>query len=223
MLDKTVSSLSAAVAGIHDGATILLGGFMNMGFPIELLDALADNNIKALVIVANNPNFGERGLTRLMSAGRVRKLMCSFPRLMGSDLIERLTRSGAMELELVPQGTLAERVRSAGAGIPGFYTRTAVGTMIAEGKEHREFNGETYIFEPAIRGDVAFVKARRGDRWGNLVYNKATRNFNPVMAMSADLTIAQVAEIVDNGAIDPETVVTPGIFVDRVVQVQAAV
>jgi 3-oxoadipate CoA-transferase alpha subunit len=223
MLDKTVSSLSAAVAGIHDGATILLGGFMNMGFPIELLDALADNNIKDLVIVANNPNFGERGLTRLMSAGRVRKLMCSFPRLMGSDLIERLTRSGAMELELVPQGTLAERVRSAGAGIPGFYTRTAVGTMIAEGKEHREFNGETYIFEPAIRGDVAFVKARRGDRWGNLVYNKATRNFNPVMAMSADLTIAQVAEIVDNGAIDPETVVTPGIFVDRVVQVQAAV
>lgn len=190
-----------------------------MGFPIELLDALADNNVGDLVIVANNPNFGERGLTRLMSAGRVRKLMCSFPRLMGSDLIDRLTRSGAMELELVPQGTLAERVRSAGAGIPGFYTRTAVGTMIAEGKEHREFNGETYIFEPAIHGDVAFIKARRGDRWGNLVYNKATRNFNPVMAMSADLTIAQVADIVNNGAIDPEIVVTPGIFVDRVVHV----
>ena len=219
MLDKTVNSLSAAVEGIKDGATILLGGFMNMGFPIELLDALADNNVKDLTIVANNPNFGERGLTRLMNAGNVRKLMCSFPRLMGSDLIERLTRSGTMELELVPQGTLAERVRSAGAGIPGFYTRTAVGTMIAEGKEHREFNGDTYIFEPAIRGDVAFIKAVRGDRWGNLVYNKATRNFNPVMAMSADLTIAQVAEIVDNGAIDPETVVTPGIFVDRVVRV----
>jgi 3-oxoadipate CoA-transferase alpha subunit len=219
MLDKTVNSLSAAVEGVKDGATILLGGFMNMGFPIELLDALADNNVKELTIVANNPNFGEQGLTRLMNAGSVRKLMCSFPRLMGSDLIERLTRSGTMELELVPQGTLAERVRSAGAGIPGFYTRTAVGTIIAEGKEHREFDGQTYIFEPAIRGDVAFIKAVRGDRWGNLVYNKATRNFNPVMAMSADLTIAQVAEIVDNGAIDPETVVTPGIFVDRVVQV----
>ena len=220
MLDKTVNSLSAAVEGISDGATILLGGFMNMGFPIELLDALADKDIKDLTIVANNPNFGEQGLTRLMSAGRVRKLMCSFPRLMGTDLIDRLTRSGAMELELVPQGTLAERVRSAGAGIPGFYTRTAVGTMIAEGKEHREFNGETYVFEHAIRGDVAFIKARRGDRWGNLVYNKATRNFNPVMAMAADLTIAQVAEIVDNGVIDPETVVTPGIFVDRVIQVE---
>jgi len=221
MLDKTVNSLSAAVEGITDGATILLGGFMNMGFPIELLDALADKDIKNLTIVANNPNFGEKGLTRLMSTGRVRKLMCSFPRLMGSDLIDRLTRSGTMELELVPQGTLAERVRSAGAGIPGFYTRTAVGTMIAEGKEHREFNGETYIFEHAIRGDVAFIKARRGDRWGNLIYNKATRNFNPVMAMAADLTIAQVAEIVDNGVIDPETVITPGIFVDRMVQVES--
>ena len=175
-----------------------------------------------LVIVANNPNFGERGLIRLMEAGCVRKLMCSFPRLMGSDLIDRLTRSGKMELELVPQGTLAERVRSAGAGIPGFYTRTAVGTVIAEGKEHREFDGETYIFEHAIRGDVAFIKAQRGDRWGNLVYNKATRNFNPVMAMGADITIAQVSEIVENGVIDPETVVTPGIFVDRVVQVEPA-
>lgn len=222
MLDKTVSSLSAAVEGIRDGATILLGGFMNMGFPIDLLDALADRNVKDLVIVANNPNFGKRGLIRLMEAGHVRKLMCSFPRLMGSDLIERLTRTGRMELELVPQGTLAERVRSAGAGIPGFYTRTAAGTKIAESKEHREFDGETYIFEPAIRGDVAFVKAKRGDRWGNLVYNKATRNFNPVMAMSAKLTVAQVSEIVDNGEIDPEIVVTPGIFVDRVVQVKTA-
>ena len=218
MLDKTINSVSEAVTGIHDGATLLLGGFMNMGFPIELLDALADTDVRDLTVVANNPNFGEQGLTRLMSAGRVRKLMCSFPRLLGSDLIERLTRDGTMELELVPQGTLAERVRCAGAGIPGFYTRTAVGTMIAEGKEHREFNGQTYIFEHAIRGDVAFIKGRRGDRWGNLVYNKATRNFNPVMATAADLTIAQVDEIVENGAIDPETVITPGIFVNRLVR-----
>lgn len=220
MLDKTVNTINDAVEGISDGATLLLGGFMNMGLPIELLDALADTGVKELTIVANNPNFGERGLTRLMNDGCVRKLMCSFPRLMGTDLIDRLTKSGAMELELVPQGTLAERVRCAGAGIPGFYTRTAVGTMIAEGKEHREFNGETYIFEHAIRGDVAFIKARRGDRWGNLVYNKATRNFNPVMAMAADLTIAQVSEVVDNGAIDPENVITPGIFVDRIIQVE---
>lgn len=221
MLDKTVNSIREAVEGVSDGATLLLGGFMNMGFPIELLDALADTGARDLTVVANNPNFGEQGLTRLMSDGRVRKLMCSFPRLMGSDLIDRLTRTGVMELELVPQGTLAERVRCAGAGIPGFYTRTAVGTMIAEGKEHREFNGETYIFEHAIRGDVAFIKARRGDRWGNLVYNKAARNFNPVMAMAADLTIVQAAEIVDNGAVDPETVITPGIFVDRLVHVEA--
>ncbi|MCC6201550.1 MAG: 3-oxoacid CoA-transferase subunit A [Gammaproteobacteria bacterium] len=219
MINKIAPTLADAVAGIPDGATILVGGFGASGSPHDLLDALAERNPKDLVIVTNNAGVGERGLARLMKLGCVRKLMCSFPRVAGSTVFEELYEAGKLELELIPQGTIAERVRAAGAGIPAFYTRTAVGTPLAEKREHREFNGKTYIMEEAIHGDFALVRAKYGDRWGNLTYSKSTRNFNPVMAMGAKCTIAQVAKVVDLGALDPEAVVTPGIYVDRVVQV----
>jgi len=220
MIDKTVATLEQAIGDIEDGATVLLGGFIDQGTPDQLLEALAENKPKDLVIATNNPAVNKRGLDYLIKAGCVRKLICSFPRAPNAELIEALMQSGQLELEVLPQGTLAERVRSAGAGIPGFYTRTAVGTPLAEGKEHRDFNGETYIFENALAGDYALIKAHRGDRWGNLVYARSYRNFNPVMATGARITIAQVAEIVQLGDIDPEAVVTPGIYVDRVVKVE---
>lgn len=221
MINKIVPTLADAVAGISDGATILVGGFGDSGSPHDLLDALTERKLKDLVIVTNNAGVGERGLARLMKAGCVRKLMCSFPRVAGSTVFEELYEAGKLELELIPQGTIAERVRAAGAGIPAFYTRTAFGTPLAENREHRDFNGKTYIMEEAIHGDFALIQAKHGDRWGNLVYSKSTRNFNPVMAVGAKVTIAQVAKVVELGALDPEAIVTPGIYVERVVQVEA--
>jgi 3-oxoadipate CoA-transferase alpha subunit len=211
-----MNSADEAVEGIKDGAVVLVGGFGNSGEPMALLDALAACKPCGLTIVSNNAGSGEQGIGKLLSEGCVSHFICSFPRVTGSVAFEQLYDRGEIEMEMVPQGTLAERVRSAGAGIPGFYTRTSVGTPLAEGKEVREFDGEDYVFEHAIKGDVALVKAERGDRWGNLTYAKSARNFNPVMAMGADLTISQVDEMVELGDLDPEHVVTPGIFVDRV-------
>ncbi len=209
-----------AIDGIADGAVILVGGFGNSGEPMALLDALAARQPRDLTIVSNNAGSGEQGIGKLLSEGCVGHFICSFPRVTGSVSFERLYQAGEIDMELVPQGTIAERVRAAGAGIPGFYTRTSFGTPLAEGKEVREFDGKPYVFERAIKGDVALVKAHRGDRWGNLTYTKSSRNFNPVMAMGAELTISQVSELVELGDIDPEHVITPSIFVDRIVQVE---
>lgn len=219
MIDKTVPNLAAAVAGIRDGATVMIGGFGGAGQPAELIDALIEQGARDLVIVNNNAGNGEIGLAALLKAGRVRKVICSFPRQTDSHVFDALYRAGTVELELVPQGNLAERIRAAGAGIGAFYTPTGYGTELARGKETRRIGERDYVLEHPIRADVALIKALRGDRWGNLVYRKAARNFNPIMATAATITIAQVAEIVALGALDPEQVVTPGIHVSRVVRV----
>ncbi len=218
MIDKTCASLEQAVAGIHDGATIMIGGFGNAGMPSALIDALLAQGARELTIVNNNAGNGETGLAALIREKRVRKMICSFPRQHDSHHFDALYRAGGIELELTPQGNLAERIRAAGAGIGGFFTPTGYGTLLAEGKETRVIDGRHYVLESPIHADFALVKALRGDRWGNLVYRKTARNFGPIMAMAAKVAIAQVAEVVDLGAIDPETVVTPGIFVQRVVK-----
>ena len=223
MINKIVSSLQDAVAGVQDGSTVLVSGFGGAGQPHELIDALIDQGAKDLVLVNNNAGNGEVGIARLMKLGRVRKVICSFPRQVDSHVFDGLFRAGKIELELVPQGTLAERIRAGGAGIGGFYTRTAVGTVLAEGKEVRRIDGEDYLYERPIKADVALVKALRGDRWGNLVYRKTARNFGPVMATAAKLTIVQVYETVELGELDPEAIVTPGIYVNRVVRVDQKV
>lgn len=220
MIDKCVRDLAAAVAGIKDGATVLCGGFGAVGEPIALTEALLPLGVKNLVIVANNAGTGETGIARLIKEGRVRKVICSYPRTTDPREFEAAYKAGKIELELVPQGTLSERLRAAGAGIGGFYTPTGVGTKLAEGKEARAIGGKSYVLETPIRGDAALIAAHKSDRWGNLVYRKSARNFNPVMAAAAALTVAQVSEVVELGALDPETVVTPGIFVDRVVVVR---
>ena len=219
MINKIVETLEQAVAGIQDGATVLVGGFGGAGQPMALIEALIAQGAKDLTIVNNNAGNAEIGLAALMKAGRVRKIICSFPRQADSYVFDELYRSGKIELELVPQGTLAERVRAGGAGIGGFYTRTGVGTMLAEGKELRNIDGVDYLFELPIKADVALIKAKCGDRWGNLTYNQTARNFGPVHATAAKLTIAEVDELAELGQIDPEAVVTPGIFVQRVVKV----
>ena len=221
MIDKTVPSLEAAVAGVRDGATVMIGGFGGAGQPAELIDALIGQGARDLVIVNNNAGNGEIGLAALLKAGRVRKVICSFPRQSDSHVFDALYRAGKVELELVPQGNLAERIRAAAAGIGAFYTPTGYGTELARGKETRRIGERDYVLEHPIRADVALIKALRGDRWGNLVYRKAARNFNPIMATAATITVAQVAEIVALGALDPEQVVTPGIHVSRLVQVGA--
>lgn len=221
MINKIVPSVEQAVAGIADGATVLVGGFGGAGQPMALIDALIAQGAKDLVIVNNNAGNAEIGLAALMKAGRVRKVICSFPRQVDSYVFDELYRTGKIELELVPQGTLAERVRAGGAGLGGFFTKTGVGTMLAKGKEVRNIDGEDYVFEAPIKADVALIKAKCGDRWGNLTYNKTARNFGPVFATAAKLTIAQVNEVVELGDLDPEAVVTPGIFVHRVVQIRA--
>jgi len=221
VIDKTVPSLEAAVAGVRDGATVMIGGFGGAGQPAELIDALIGQGARDLVIVNNNAGNGEIGLAALLKAGRVRKVICSFPRQSDSHVFDALYRAGKVELELVPQGNLAERIRAAGAGIGAFYTPTGYGTELARGKETRRIGERDYVLEHPIRADVALIKALRGDRWGNLVYRKAARNFNPIMATAATITVAQVAEIVALGALDPEQVVTPGIHVSRLVQVGA--
>jgi 3-oxoadipate CoA-transferase alpha subunit len=219
MIDKIVPSVEAALAGVPDGATVMIGGFGGAGQPGELIDALIAQGAKDLTIVNNNAGNGETGLAALLKAGRVRKIICSFPRQVDSQVFDGLYRAGRIELELVPQGNLAERIRAAGAGIGGFFTPTAFGTDLAKGKETREIGGRMYVLESPIHADVALIKAERGDRWGNLVYRKTARNFGPVMAMAAKLTVASVHEIVPLGGLDPEAIVTPGIFVQRVVKV----
>src|SRR3954452_11750392 len=223
MIDKTFDSLEEAVADIHDGATVMIGGFGNAGMPSALIDALIAQGARELTIVNNNAGNGDTGLAALLKAKRVRKIICSFPRQSDSHVFDALYRAGEIELELTPQGNLAERIRAAGAGIGGFFTPTGYGTLLAEGKETRVINGRHYVLESPIHADFALIKALRGDRWGNLIYRKTARNFGPVMASAASCTIAQVREIVNLGDLDPEAVVTPGIFVKRVVEVPAAV
>lgn len=222
MIDKTVPDLHAAVAGIHDGATVMIGGFGNAGMPKALIDALIVQGATDLTIVNNNAGNGDTGLAALLAARRVKKIICSFPRQSDSHVFDALYRAGKIELELTPQGNLAERIRAAGAGIAGFFTPTGYGTQLAEGKETRLINGRRYVLESPIHADFAFIKALKGDRWGNLVYRKAARNFGPIMASAARCTIAQVDEIVPLGALDPEVIITPGIFVQRVVQIGGA-
>jgi 3-oxoadipate CoA-transferase alpha subunit len=217
VVSKVVGSPEAAVADIQDGATIMVGGFGMAGMPTALVDALIGQRARDLTIVSNNAGNGETGLAALLKAGRVRKIICSFPRQADSYVFDALYRAGEIELEVVPQGTLVERIRAAGAGIGAFFTPTAYGTMLAAGKEVREINGRHYVLEYPIHADVALIKAREGDRWGNLVYRKTGRNFGPVMAMAAACTVAQVDRVVDVGALDPESIVTPGILVHRVV------
>jgi 3-oxoadipate CoA-transferase alpha subunit len=210
-------SADEAVAGISDGATVLVGGFGTAGQPVELIDALRRQGATDLTIVSNNAGNGSHGLAALLSDGRVRRIICSFPRQKDSYVFDDLYRSGKIELEVVPQGNLAERLRAAGAGIGAFYCPTGVGTPLADGKETRTIDGREYVLEYPIRGNVALVKALRADTMGNLVYRKTARNFGPVMATAAALTVAQVLSVDEPGALDPEVVVTPGIFVDRVV------
>ena len=219
MIDKTVSDVEAAVAGIGDGCTIMIGGFGRAGQPVELIDALIEQGASDLTIVNNNAGNGDTGLAALLAKGRVRKIICSFPRQHDSWVFDDLYRAGKIELELVPQGNLAERIRAAGAGIGAFFSPTGVGIVLAEGKEAREIDGRAYVLEYPIKADFALISALRGDRWGNLVFRETARNFGPIMATAAVTTIAQVDEIVELGSLDPETVVTPGIFVDRVVAV----
>jgi 3-oxoadipate CoA-transferase alpha subunit len=218
MIDKTFDTLERAVADIHDGATVMIGGFGNAGMPSALIDALIAQGAKELTIVNNNAGNGETGLAALLKAKRVRKIICSFPRQSDSHHFDALYRAGEIELELTPQGNLAERIRAAGAGIGGFFTPTGYGTLLAEGKETRLINGRHYVLEAPIHADFALIKALQGDRWGNLVYRKTARNFGPIMAMAAKVTIAQVQQVVALGELDPEVIVTPGIFVQRVVQ-----
>ena len=219
MIDKIALSVDAALAGLQDGATVMVGGFGGAGQPAELIDGLIRHGARDLTIVNNNAGNGEVGLAALLKTGRVRKIICSFPRQVDSQVFDALYRAGQIELELVPQGNLAERMRAAGAGIGAFYCPTGVGTLLAEGKEVRNIDGRDYVLEYPIRGDVALIGAHTAERAGNLVYRKTARNFGPVMATAAALTIAQVSRVVDPGELDPETVVTPGIFVDRIVEV----
>jgi len=219
MIDKRVRSLAEAVAGIPDGATVLCAGFGGAGLPDALCEAVIEQGARALTVVANNAGTGRAGLAALLAAGRVKRIICSFPRSSGSVVFEELYAAGRIELELVPQGIISERMRCAAAGLGGFYSPVSVGTRLAEGKEHREIDGRMYVLEKPLKGDVALLSADRADRWGNLTYRKSARNFNPTMAMAASLSIAQVKRVVELGEIDPEMVITPGIFVDRLVEV----
>ncbi|MFT4025666.1 MAG: 3-oxoacid CoA-transferase subunit A [Novosphingobium sp.] len=223
MIDKTYPDVTGAVADIHSGSVIMIGGFGAAGMPDQLIDGLIERGVGDLTIISNNAGNGETGLAALMREKRVRKIVCSFPRQADSHHFDALYRAGEIELELVPQGNLAARIHAAGSGLGAIFSPTGFGTMLAEGKEVREINGKSYVLEMPLHADFALIKAHRGDRWGNLVYRKAARNFGPIMAMAARCTIAQVGEIVALGALDPEAVVTPGIFVQRVVQTKAAV
>ncbi len=220
MIDKIVASVAEALHDVPDGATVMIGGFGTAGIPNELIEGLIEQGARDLTVVNNNAGNGDHGLAALLKTGRVRKVICSFPRQADSHIFDSLYRSGRLELELVPQGNLAERIRAAGAGIGAFFSPTGYGTELAEGKETREIGGKHYVLEHPIRADLALIKAERGDRWGNLTYRMAARNFGPVMAMAAKKTVATVHEIVALGALDPENIVTPGIFVSRVVRIE---
>jgi 3-oxoadipate CoA-transferase alpha subunit len=219
VISKVIGSVDEAVAGIPDGATVMIGGFGRAGQPIELIDALLSEGATDLTVINNNAGNGDTGLAALLAARRVRRIVCSFPRQSDSHVFDALYRAGEIELELVPQGNLAERIRAAGAGIGAFFTPTGFGTALAEGKETREIDGRQYVLEHALRADVALVSAYHADRWGNLVYRKTARNFGPIMAAAATTTIVQVDDVVELGTLDPESVVTPGLYVDRVVAV----
>jgi 3-oxoadipate CoA-transferase alpha subunit len=219
VINKMVATPAEAVGDISDGSTVMIGGFGEAGSPIELIHALIDHGATGLTVVNNNTGSGEVGLAALIKAGRVAKMICSYPRTANSTVFPELYRAGNIELDLVPQGTLAERIRAGGAGIPAFYTPTSVGTPLAEGKEHRDFDGRLYVLEHGLAADFALIKCLRADYHGNLVFNKTARNFGPIMATAAFITIVQTDEAVGIGAIDPECVVTPGIFVNRVVEV----
>ncbi len=219
MINKIAPSIESALAGVKDGDTVLIGGFGTAGIPNELIEGLIAQGSKDLVVVNNNAGNAETGLAALLKAGRVRKIICSFPRQADSQVFDGLYRSGKLELELVPQGNLAERIRAAGAGIGAFFSPTGFGTDLAKGKETREINGKQYVLEMPIYGDVALIKAERGDRWGNLMYRKAARNFGPVMATAARMTVATVHEIAELGTLDPEHIVTPGIYVSKIVRI----
>lgn len=219
MINKQVSSPAKAVEDVFDGATVMIGGFGEAGSPVELIHALIDQGAKDLTVVSNNTGSGEVGLAALLKAERVSKIICSFPRTANSTVFPDLYRSGKTELELVPQGTLAERIRAGGAGIPAFYTPTAVGTPLAQGKESRSFDGREYVMELGLKADFSLIKGKAADIYGNVIYNKTARNFGPLMAMAGKVAIVQVERVVEPGEIDPEIVVSPGIFVNRVVQV----
>lgn len=223
MIDKVAPSVGEALAGVRDGSTVMIGGFGTAGIPGELIDGLIEQGARELTIVNNNAGNGDQGLAALLKAGCVRKIICSFPRQADSWVFDELYRSGKLELELVPQGNLSERIRAAGAGIGAFFTPTGWGTELAKGKETREIDGRNYVLEYPIHADLALIKADRGDRWGNLTYRKTARNFGPVMAMAAKRCVASVHEIVPLGGFDPEAVVTPGIFVSAVVRVARTV
>ena len=222
MIDKIMASAAEAVDGIKHGSTVLIGGFGTAGMPFQLIEALIAQGAGELVIVSNNAGNGDTGLAALLKAGRVRKVVCSFPRQTDSWVFDGLYRAGKIELEVVPQGNLAERIRAAGAGIGAFYCPTGYGTLLAADRETRRIDGRDYVLEFPIHADVALIKAHKGDRWGNLVYRKTARNFGPVMATAAKLTIAEVSEVVEVGALDPEAIVTPGIFVQRIVRIDAS-
>ncbi len=219
MIDKKYSSVANAVADIPDGATVMIGGFGASGSPVELIHALIDQGAKDLTVINNNTGNGEVGLAALIGNGQVRKMICSFPRSSQSKVFPELYKQGRIELEIVPQGTLAERIRAAGAGIPAFFTPTTVGTILAEGKESREFDGRTYVMESWLKADFALIKCEVADPMGNLTYNKTARNFSPIMCMAATTTIVQTRNLVAAGEIDPEIVITPGVFVNRIVEV----
>lgn len=220
MINKIARTIAEALAGVKDGATVLIGGFGTAGIPNELIDGLIEQGAKDLTVVNNNAGNGDVGLPALLKTGRVRKIICSFPRQVDSYVFDALYRSGKLELELVPQGNLAERIRAGGAGIGAFYCPTGYGTELAKGAETREIDGRHYVLEYPIRGDLALVKAETGDRWGNLVYRKTARNFGPVMATAASTTVASVHQIVELGALDPESIVTPGIHVSKIVKIE---
>lgn len=219
MIDKQVSNVAAAVADVFDGATVMVGGFGEAGSPIELIHALIDQGATGLTVINNNTGSGEVGLAALIKAGRVAKMICSYPRSMNSTVFPELYQSGKIELELVPQGTLAERIRAGGAGIPAFYTATCVGTPLADNKEVRRFGDRDYVLEHGLKADFALIKCSVADRYGNLIYNKTARNFGPAMAMAGGVTIVQTSSLVEAGALDPEVIITPGIFVNRVIHV----
>lgn len=219
MINRIVQSVADALDGIKDGSTVMIGGFGGAGMPNHLIDGLLEQGAKDLTVVSNNAGSGETGIAALLKARRVNKILCSFPRQADSQVFDELYRAGELALELVPQGNLAERIRAAGAGIGGFFTPTGFGTELAKGKETREIDGRHYVFETPIHADYALIKAYKADRWGNLNYRMTARNFGPVMATAATCTVAQVSDIVELGSLDPETVVTPGIHVQRVVKV----
>ena len=221
MIDKSAATLTEALSQIHDGATILIGGFGTAGQPAELIDGLIELGRKNLTIVSNNAGNGDYGLAKLLKTGAVKKIICSFPRQADSYVFDELYRAGKIELEIVPQGNLACRIQAAGMGLGPIYTPTGFGTLLAAGKPTLNFDGKDYVLENLIKADFALIKAYKGDRWGNLVYRKSARNFGPIMAMAANVTIAQVSEVVALGELDPENVVTPGIFVQHVVPVQS--